>query len=154
MTGVVSENGHHSFLRGRCSRLRRRAVRVSENAFLRLKSPDFAKLRPVSDRWHQQRIFCIHAQKLRNSLSFEINAPEIIRKLWLAHTLRDMKQEAVFRELTVLFRSNGVRFCPIKGADLAWCVYPSGALRPKCDLDILLPEQEIPQALALLKANG
>ncbi len=66
----------------------------------------------------------------------------------------DFKQEISFKRICRVLAENQIRFCPIKGADLTWRIYPAGALRPKCDLDILVPEQEVEKALKILKNDG
>ncbi len=42
----------------------------------------------------------------------------------------------------------------MKGADLALSIYPSMALRPMCDLDMLLPKSELNGALDVLRRLG
>ncbi len=66
----------------------------------------------------------------------------------------DLRMEVVFNKLSTLFQQNKVRFCPLKGADLSWRVYPSGALRPKCDIDILFHPDDCEKAIAILEKDG
>lgn len=78
---------------------------------------------------------------------------EKYRNAFQSQSLLDLRYEVAFREIKELFTRNHIPFCPLKGADLAWRVYPSGALRSKCDLDILVPRESCAKALALLQEN-
>lgn len=76
------------------------------------------------------------------------------RNSYFANSAVDFKQEATFRRLETLFEKSGVRYCPIKGADLAWRVYPAGTLRPKGDLDIFIHPDDCSPALKSLRQDG
>ena len=71
--------------------------------------------------------------------------------IYRARSMTDFRQEMEYRELEKLFCKHQIRFLPIKGADLAWRVYPAGALRAKCDLDILIHPDDCDAALAVLR---
>lgn len=76
------------------------------------------------------------------------------RNSYFANSALDFKQEVTFHRLETLFEKSGVRYCPIKGADLAWRVYPTGALRPKADLDIFIHPEDYSSALKSLQQDG
>ena len=46
---------------------------------------------------------------------------------------RSMSQQAALRELAARFRREAIRFCPIKGADLTWRVWPESIIRRQSD---------------------
>jgi hypothetical protein len=78
-------------------------------------------------------------------------------QLWVAHELRTRRNHAMAAELVrvlSLFDSSGIPSIPYKGPALAQAVYRDVALREFCDLDILLREQDVPAAKALLIAQG
>ena len=61
------------------------------------------------------------------------------------------------RELKRLFgvlSANNLRFVPVKGADLAYRLYPEPALRYYCDWDILFHPDDLPRALDVLAEDG
>jgi hypothetical protein len=78
-------------------------------------------------------------------------------QLWAAHELRARRNHAMTAELmriSSLFDSSGIPSIPYKGPALAQAVYGDVALREFCDLDILLREQDVLAAKALLIAQG
>lgn len=68
--------------------------------------------------------------------------------------MRDMMQHGAFKLLSGQLAASGLRFCPIKGADLAWRAYPDGALRPKVDLDILVHPDDLTAAYNVAVGAG
>lgn len=71
-----------------------------------------------------------------------------------AVSVSDLRQEGMFRQLCRLFQQHQIDFCPIKGADLAWRVYPRGMVRLKCDLDILIRRADCDRVQRILAAEG
>lgn len=98
------------------------------------------------------RLQNIAAPLLRERLPEDV-AVECKRAFTAMHML-DIKQEHAFSELQKLFREHGIDYCPIKGADLAWRVWPSRAFRTKGDLDIWVRREDHETALGLLAAAG
>ena len=98
------------------------------------------------------RLEHVAAPLLRERLPEDV-ATECKRAFTAMH-MTDVKQEYALAELEKLFREHHIDFCPIKGADLAWRVWPSGALRIKCDLDIWVGSRDHATALELLAAAG
>lgn len=75
------------------------------------------------------------------------------RELYQKANALDLKQFAMFQQISVLLRANNIPFCPIKGADLSWRVYPDGALRSMCDIDILIQKCDCQKVKELLISN-
>lgn len=98
------------------------------------------------------RLQHIAAPLLRERLPEDATAE--CRRAFTAMHMLDIKQEHAFSELEKLFREHGIDCCPIKGADLAWRVWPSGAFRTKCDLDIWVRREDHRKALELLASAG
>ena len=92
------------------------------------------------------------APLLRERLPGEVAAE--CKRAFTAMHMQDIKQEFAFAELEKLFREHRIDYCPIKGADLAWRVWPSGAFRTKCDLDIWVRPEDHETVLAQLAAAG
>lgn len=69
------------------------------------------------------------------------------------------KRKAVRQRLALLhtlrcLRAAGLEAVVLKGAQLAWQHYPQPWLRPMRDLDLLMPEEQIGPAFAVLEAEG
>ena len=73
---------------------------------------------------------------------------------FMAERARSMSQQAALRELAAQFREEAIRFCPIKGADLAWRVWPEGIVRCQSDLDIWIHPEDFPKALESARRMG
>jgi hypothetical protein len=58
------------------------------------------------------------------------------------------------RELLAALHAAGVRVIPLKGVWLAERVYEDGACRPMCDMDLLVPIEELPLARAAIERLG
>ena len=68
--------------------------------------------------------------------------------------VRSMSQQAALRELAARFREEAIRFCPIKGADLAWRVWPESLVRCQSDLDLWIHPEDFPKALEAARRAG
>jgi hypothetical protein len=53
-----------------------------------------------------------------------------------------------------IFEAAGIPAIPFKGPTLGWLAYPNFAQRTCVDLDFVLPQRYIPQAMTLLQAHG
>lgn len=84
--------------------------------------------------------------------------PATIAESWReAHRharLSAMAHAAELRAVCGLLGGAGMAPVALKGAWLAWHVYPDPALRPLRDLDLLLPDGQVIAAFELLLANG
>ena len=58
------------------------------------------------------------------------------------------------KRIAAAFRAAGVRFAPIKGADLAESCYPDPVLRARCDIDLLVRREDIAGALRIAEGEG
>ncbi|MCQ2379524.1 MAG: WecB/TagA/CpsF family glycosyltransferase [Victivallaceae bacterium] len=67
---------------------------------------------------------------------------------------QDVKQQEIAGQVANLLEDRNIRFCMIKGSDLAVSVYPSGALRYRCDIDILVHSENIRRADEILRRDG
>lgn len=87
-----------------------------------------------------------------------LHAPEKIaaklKKWYQKSALRSLQVQAELVKLHKLFAAAGIHFIALKGSYLATSVYPSTALRPMRDIDLLLPEKEIRAGYQLLLAAG
>ena len=73
------------------------------------------------------------------------------------YQMRQLKAIADAQELKRLYRvltGHGLRFVPIKGADLAYRLYPDAALRPYGDWDIWFHPDDCERALVVLAEDG
>lgn len=78
---------------------------------------------------------------------------EAWQRLRLAYFASGDRNTRLFRELRIVLerlRSSGIPVIVLKGACLAEAVYGDIALRPMCDVDLLVPRAELPRAEAVL----
>lgn len=69
-------------------------------------------------------------------------------------TLRCLRQGAALRQVTQLLDEAGIESLVLKGAYLAFYVYPAAGLRPMRDLDILVPYAQALRAFECLQQAG
>lgn len=74
-------------------------------------------------------------------------------RLQEAHA-RELLRADALRRLTAAFASAGVPMLLMKGAGLAYTLYPSPHLRPSDDIDILIAADSLPAADAVLAGAG
>ena len=87
----------------------------------------------------------------QNALGVEKQA-ELGRHILLA-AYRQEQQSAVLEKLCRILESAEIAFLPLKGAVLRE-YYPEGWMRTSCDLDILVREQDVERAAAVLVGEG
>jgi hypothetical protein len=75
-------------------------------------------------------------------------------KLYQQSALRSLTSQAELLKLHRLLENAGIHFIALKGSYLATKVYPSSAIRPMRDIDLLLPEKELRTAYQLLLEAG
>ncbi len=76
------------------------------------------------------------------------------QKVFQARQLKAMLGARELKRLYGVLASHGLRFVPIKGADLAYRLYPDAALRSFCDWDIWFHPDDCDHALAVLAEDG
>ena len=69
------------------------------------------------------------------------------RTNYLYRSAQVAQQQKMKEELFALFEEKQIRFAPLKGADLAFELYPEPVLRYFCDLDILIHPEDTARAL-------
>lgn len=93
-------------------------------------------------------------------LSFQeagILSETLDKRLMLKNAVRlrqAVLDEFELKSLYAFLESEKVRFCPIKGIDLAFRVYPSPSLRPYGDWDILFHPEDIDRVRHLMMERG
>ena len=68
--------------------------------------------------------------------------------------MNELPLSVEFKRIAAAFRKAGVRFAPIKGADLAERCYPDPAVRIRCDIDLLVRSEDIARAIDIAHAEG
>ncbi|MBW7922113.1 MAG: nucleotidyltransferase family protein [Rubellimicrobium sp.] len=71
-----------------------------------------------------------------------------------ARSMWELRHLHVVARLLAAFDAGGVQAVVIKGTALAYDLYDDAALRPRGDTDILIPPDHLPQARAVLAAQG
>ncbi len=77
-----------------------------------------------------------------------------LRLQYLQTLVLNQQKWEVFKKLHFLAAKNGIPILPLKGTALAFGLYPSEALRPMGDIDILVPEKKIYEFKNLLLQQG
>jgi len=90
----------------------------------------------------------------RPGLKLPASVTDYLRASRIEQTGRALKIRALLTRLSALFETADMPWRALKGAYLAFHVYPSIELRPLRDLDILVPEDRALEAFDLLLANG
>lgn len=92
------------------------------------------------------------------SMPRERRPPESItnemRQTFLLSRVRCLHMETQLREIIEEFRNQGVQALVLRGPGLAWSVYPDPAMRPSCDLDLLVAPKQMIRARAILENLG
>lgn len=87
-----------------------------------------------------------------------LSIAEPLRTAWSgAHHQSTLRALAVARELVLIHRILDRARIPhlaLKGADLAFHIYPQPGLRPMRDIDVLVPRDRMAEAFEALLANG
>lgn len=76
------------------------------------------------------------------------------QKIYQARQVKAMLGARELKRLYGVLASHGLRFAPIKGADLAYRLYPDAALRNFCDWDIWFHPDDCERALDVLAEDG
>ncbi len=81
---------------------------------------------------------------------------DLCRNQYRFGAMQDLKFAAAYSDMQKIFEAEAVDFIPVKGmALIRQKVYPDGALRLHCDMDILLrSEKECRRAFDILKQHG
>lgn len=87
-------------------------------------------------------------------LPVDVETLKIFKGLVVRHRRQWQALQTGLFETTALFKANGIEFLCLKGAALANMVYPTPAMRPMCDLDILVPHDCAASAQRLLIDAG
>ena len=76
------------------------------------------------------------------------------QKIYQARQVKALLGARELKRLYGMLASHGLRFVPIKGADLAYRLYPDAALRVFCDWDIWFHPDDCGRALTVLAEDG
>lgn len=79
---------------------------------------------------------------------------QAMRMQYLQTLVMNQQKWKVFREIKKLAAAEGIRIIPLKGAALAFSLYPEEALRPMGDLDLLVPPNQVQALRDLLISHG
>ena len=124
-----------------------------------------AEAAALSPNQAQQLLTLLGRQRLGPWVSHQLEQagwlatlPEVLQSPLRQATAR-AKQRCAQQRLALLhtvrcLRAAGLEAVALKGAQLAWQHYPQPWLRPMRDLDLLLPEEQIVPAFALLERQG
>ena len=92
------------------------------------------------------------------SLPQECLPPETItdemRQDFLISVVRSLRMERQLREIIEAFQEEGVRVLILRGPALAFSLYEDPAMRPSCDLDLLVIPEQVVQARSILENLG
>jgi hypothetical protein len=92
-------------------------------------------------------------KRLKKSEAQDCVPTDAWERLRLAYFASASRSGRIYRELGSVLRSlcnSGIPVVALKGAYLAEAVYGDVALRPMCDVDLMVPRAELPRAQAVL----
>ena len=112
------------------------------------RSPFSTEMRILFFKTHQETRFCHFSGEERDQW------PSGFRLAYQALERRQERQREALEKLFVRLEEAEIPFVPIKGADLAFRVYPDSALRPFGDWDIWVRRSDLGGFLALLERDG
>jgi len=128
-------------------------------------APAAATLAVLGPEDSQRLITLLRQQRLAPWVAYQLKRagllpqlPEGLR-LVLERATTHARQRTARQRLALLHTvrflgAHGIPAVALKGAQLAWQHYPQPWLRPMRDLDLLLPEEQIGPAFALLETQG
>ena len=135
-----------------CARI---AGHSEQHAMLRQLSGEIEDWRKLLTQAEQEGVAPLLARHLIESGS---SYPAWVKRS--LHVLLERHQQMaeirtqVLLEVLGLFEQEGIRCLVLKGAALAYTIYPDPSSRPMRDIDLLLSKNEVDRAHGLLKANG
>jgi hypothetical protein len=89
--------------------------------------------------------------KLKNhKISIPLQIENSLRNDYLGYSGKDLKRRSQLCELIKIFNEHGIDHILLKGSHLAEKVYANSVLRPMCDIDILVRQEDIEKAFELL----
>ena len=77
-----------------------------------------------------------------------------LRGEYMRAAMVELPLSVEFKRIAKVFREAGVRFAPIKGADLAESCYPDPAVRIRCDIDLLVHPDDVEKAVPIAEGEG
>ena len=77
-----------------------------------------------------------------------------LQAYYLLHAHASRVRASALTDILAAFQSEGIPVLLLKGAALAYLVYPRPVLRPMRDIDLLVPPQDAPRAQAALRTLG
>ena len=103
-----------------------------------------------------ERDFVLPDYQLLRAIAYRFDPEKyrIFQADYRAAAMQDLPLRLAMERLAGIFEKAGVRFAPIKGADIAVNYYPDPALRIRCDLDVLVHPDDIETAERLARADG
>lgn len=81
-------------------------------------------------------------------------AIQYLKKSFYENVARSQVLQLEMQRLDTAFQAASLPYLPLKGAALAWTVYPDPALRPMNDLDLLVQPEDLMNALRLAQSSG
>lgn len=89
-----------------------------------------------------------------HKISLPAEWEEKLRDSYLACSRKDIQRHKQLCELIKTFNDNGIEHIILKGSHLAEKVYIHSLLRPMCDIDILVKDEDIEKAFTILISKG
>ncbi len=98
--------------------------------------------------------FVFHTIKDSNNQNIPFELYNLLKRDYLNALFRNIKIQAVWKELKQIFNENNLTFVPLKGVFLAENVYPDFNTRPMSDIDVLLFNDDAKKVFDILKNKG
>ena len=150
-----SHSATDQLLRILSGRLERSAVSGQRSAVdPRPPTPAWAEVADVAVR---HSLAPLLYKRLKQSDAWAPIPADVRERLRLAYYVSARRNKRLYQELGPVLRclrGSGIPVVVLKGAYLAEAVYGDVALRPMCDVDLLVPEEEMQEAQATISGIG
>ncbi len=109
-----------------------------------LDSEEGKMLYALSKKQDLAHIIAVALEKAKFSMPEEIAKAFHKQKITAIYRTGIMEEE--FEKLTALFENEQIKYVPLKGAEIRK-LYPESWMRTSCDIDILVPEEDVDRAV-------
>jgi len=135
-----------------CSILRDSLSEEEFSAIGAMSSSDWSSIYEIAR--HNNLLALLYYKLKSHKISLPADWEETLRDSYLACSRKDIQRHKQLCELIKIFNDNRIDHILLKGSHLAEKIYIHSLLRPMCDIDILVKDEDIDRAYNLLLSKG
>ncbi|OGV56267.1 MAG: hypothetical protein A2017_11480 [Lentisphaerae bacterium GWF2_44_16] len=117
-----------------------------------MSSEDWSSIYKIA--WQNNLLPLLYCKLNSHKIPLPVALRTTLRTDYLVHEVRDMRRKKQLLELIRIFNDHNVNHILLKGSHLAEKVYFNSALRPMCDIDVLIQKSEFKKTYEILIQNG